>query len=75
MTLSIARPGEPGNPPQVLPSDCDTSVGNNDGAKLNYLVDCGDGPDEMEPTDGPCDWWGVPAQPTSTAARARADDR
>ena len=53
----------------MLPSDCATSVGNNDGAKLNYLVECGNGPDEdTGPTD--CDWWQVPAEPGSAAAAA-----
>ena len=68
---SVTGPGEAGRlaapDPQVLPSDCATSVGNNDGAKLNYLVECGNGPDEdTGPTD--CDWWQVPAEPGSAAA-------
>jgi len=73
---SVTGPGEAGRiaaaPPQVLPSDCATSVGNNDGPKLNYLVECGNGPDEdTGPTD--CDWWELPAQPGSAAAaEARA---
>ena len=54
-----ARPGASrANAPQVLPSDCATSVGNNDIAKLVYLIDCGDGPDEdtgpATATGGPC---------------------
>jgi hypothetical protein len=53
----------------VLPSDCDTSVGNNDAAKLAYLIDCGEGPDaDTGPTD--CDWWTVPARPGSPAAQS-----
>ena len=72
---SVTGPGEagrlPGNPPQVLPSDCGTSVGNNDAAKLVYLIDCGEGPDEdTGPTD--CDWWTVPARPDSPAAQSVA---
>ena len=72
---SVTGPGEagrlPGNPPQVLPSDCGTSVGNNDAAKLVYLIDCGEGPDEdTGPTD--CDWWTVPARPGSPAAQSVA---
>jgi hypothetical protein len=70
---SVTGPGEagrlPGSPPQVLPSDCATSVGNDDLAKLLYLIDCGDGPDEdTGPTD--CDWWQLPAQPGTAAANA-----
>ena len=68
---SVTGPGEAGRmaaePPQVLPSNCATSVGNNDFAKLVYLIECGNGPDEdTGPTD--CDWWQVPAQPGSAAA-------
>jgi hypothetical protein len=37
-------------------------------AKLAYLIDCGNGPDEdTGPTD--CDWWTRPARPGSPAAR------
>ena len=53
---SVTGPGEagrlPGIAPQVLPSDCATSVGNNDIAKLVYLLDCGNGPDEDTGPDG-----------------------
>jgi hypothetical protein len=70
---SVTGPGEAGRmaaaPPQELPSDCATSTSNNDGAKLGYLVECGNGPDEdTGPTD--CDWWELPAQPGSAAAAA-----
>ena len=55
--------------PQVLPSNCATSFGNNDLAKLAYLVDCGEGPDEdTGPTD--CDWWTLPPKPGTRAARS-----
>jgi hypothetical protein len=69
---SVTGPGDagrlPGAPPQVLPSNCATSVGNNDLAKLSYLIDCGNGPDEdTGPTD--FDWWTRPAKPGSPAAR------
>jgi hypothetical protein len=58
----------------VLPSNCATSVGNDDPAKLAYLVDCGNGPDEdTGPTD--CDWWTVPARPGSPAAQSTALSR
>jgi hypothetical protein len=75
---SVTGPGEAGRleapDPQVLPSDCATSVGNNDAAKLAYLVECGNGPDEdTGPTD--CDWWQVPAQPGSAAAASAQADR
>ena len=80
---SVTGPGDagrlPGSPPQVLPSDCDTSVGNNDLAKFSYLLECSNGPDDdTGPTD--CDWWQTPAPPgkpasakqRSTARRAEA---
>ena len=52
----------------MLPSNCGTSAGNDDVAKLSYLVDCGNGPDEdTGPTD--CDWWTRPARPGTPAAR------
>jgi hypothetical protein len=68
---SVTGPGEagrlPADPPQTLPSDCATSVGRNDFAKLLYLIECGNGPDDdTGPTD--CDWWTVPAPPGSKAA-------
>ena len=70
---SVTGPGDagrlPGAPPQVLPSNCATSTGNDDVAKLSYLIDCGNGPDEdTGPTD--CDWWTRPARPGSPAARS-----
>ena len=75
---SVTGPGQagrlPGLAPQVLPSDCATSVGNDDLAKLVYLVDCSDGPDaDTGPTD--CDWWGTPARPGSAAAASAAANR
>ena len=52
----------------MLPSNCATSAGNDDAAKLSYLIDCGNGPDEdTGPTD--CDWWTRPARPGTPAAR------
>ena len=51
----------------MLPSDCATSVGNNDFAKFVYLIDCANGPDEdTGPED--CDWWTVPSEPGQTTA-------
>lgn len=75
---TVTGPGEagrlPANPPQVLPSNCATSVGNNDVAKLLYLVDCSNGPDEdTGPAD--CDWWTLPAKPGSKAARSAGRSR
>ncbi|HET8822805.1 MAG TPA: hypothetical protein VFM57_14770 [Thermoleophilaceae bacterium] len=72
---SVTGPGEagrlPGAPPQMLPSNCATSVGNDDAAKLAYLIECGNGPDDdTGPTD--CDWWVRPARPGSAAARSTA---
>lgn len=70
---SVTGPGEagrlPAQPPQALPSNCATSVGNNDFAKLLYLIECGNGPDEdTGPTD--CDWWTLPPEPGTKAAAA-----
>jgi hypothetical protein len=67
---SITGPGV-GSPPNVLPSDCSTSVGGGDPAKTQYLLECSNGPDDdTGPTD--CDWWRPAPQPTSAAA-ARQD--
>jgi hypothetical protein len=75
---SVTGPGEagrlPGMPPQELPSDCDTSVGNDDFAKLAYLVECGNGPDaDTGPAD--CDWWTTPPRPGSAEAASAAAAR
>jgi hypothetical protein len=63
---SVTGPGDAGRlpaaPPQILPSNCGTSLGNDDNVKLRYLVDCSNGPDQdTGPTD--CDWWTPPTQP------------
>jgi hypothetical protein len=70
---SVTGPGQagrlPGLEPQVLPSDCGRSVGNDDLAKLVYLADCSEGPDaDTGPTD--CDWWVTPPRPGPVAANA-----
>lgn len=75
---SVTGPGQagrlPGSPPQVLPSDCATSVGNFDAAKLAYLVDCGNGPDnDTGPTD--CDWWTLPPRPGTPTASSVTQTR
>ena len=75
---SVTGPGEagrlPGDAPQVLPSDCETSVGNDELAKLLYVIECANGPDaDTGPFD--CDWWSTPAQPGSAAAASAAASR
>jgi hypothetical protein len=64
---SITGPGSPSSPPDVLPSDCETSVGQGDPVRTQYLIDCSEGPDD---DTGPmaCDWWQPPAKPGSAAA-------
>jgi len=64
---SITGPGA-GAPPDLLPSDCDTSVGGGDPSKTAYLIDCSEGPDET----GPCDWWDPAPKPESSAAELQA---
>jgi hypothetical protein len=64
---SITGPGT-GTPPDLLPSNCDTSVGPGDGAKTQYLVECSNGPDnDTGPTD--CDWWRPAPRPASASAK------
>jgi hypothetical protein len=64
---SVTGPGA-GSPPDILPSDCATSVGPGDLAKLLILLDCSEGPDDdTGPLD--CDWWQPPPQPASALAR------
>ena len=70
---SVTGPGGHGTPPDVLPSDCATSVGPGDDAKTGYLIDCGDGPDE-DTSPLACDWWQPPPRP-GTAAAARKQNR
>ena len=75
---SVTGPGaagrQPAAQPQVLPSNCGTSLGSNDPAKLAYLAECGNGPDEdTGPND--CDWWTLPPRPGSGAARRAAKPR
>jgi hypothetical protein len=66
---SVTGPGA-GDPPDILPSDCVTSVGPGDLTKLLILLDCSEGPDdETGPLD--CDWWQPPAQPASALARGQ----
>ena len=70
---SVTGPGA-GDAPQVLPSNCATSTGTGDPAKVDYLLACffaregqGGGPDT-------CDWYQLPPKPGSKAA-ARKQQR
>jgi hypothetical protein len=70
---SITGPGA-GSPPDVLPSNCATSVGGGDGAKTQYLIECSNGPDnDTGPLD--CDWWRPAPKPASPAAKAATVER
>jgi hypothetical protein len=70
---SITGPGT-GTPPDVLPSNCSTSVGNGDAAKEAYLLECSNGPDnDTGPTD--CDWWRPAPRPESASAKSEAAER
>jgi Right handed beta helix region len=65
---SITGPGTPSSPPDVLPTDCNTSVGQGDPVRTAYLIECSNGPDDdTGPMD--CDWWQAPAKPGSAAAK------
>ncbi|MGH2950882.1 MAG: hypothetical protein ACRDKX_02415, partial [Solirubrobacterales bacterium] len=68
---SITGPGTskpPSAPPDLLPSNCATSIGLGDVAREAYLIECSNGPDEdTGPLD--CDWWQRPSPPGSRAAR------
>jgi hypothetical protein len=66
----VTGPGA-GSPPDLLPSNCNTSLGAGDGAKTAYLIDCSNGPDET----GPCDWWDPAPKPESSAAELEAAAR
>ena len=80
---SVTGPGPagrmPGAPPSTLPDcaggkDPGSSVGPGDVAKVQYALDCSNGPDK---DTGPmaCDWWFAPAKPGSAEARRTAADR
>jgi hypothetical protein len=68
---SITGPGAPSSPPDVLPSDCASSVGQGDPVRTGYLIDCSEGPDS-DTGPGACDWWTPPAKPGSAAAARQA---
>jgi hypothetical protein len=64
---SVTGPGT-GESPDTLPSNCRTSIGRGDSAKVAYLLSCflareGDAPPEQ------CDWYTLPPRPGSRAAR------
>jgi len=63
---SVTGPG-PGTPPDILPSDCDSSMGTGDTAKRAYLVNCFLNREGEE--SFPCDWYDVPPQPGTEEAR------
>ncbi|HEV8152416.1 MAG TPA: right-handed parallel beta-helix repeat-containing protein [Solirubrobacteraceae bacterium] len=74
---TVTGPGQagrlPASLPQILPSNCGTSTGFDDQAKLNYLVECSNGPDtDTGPTD--CDWWSLPARPPVPPTDGQSED-
>ena len=64
---SVTGPGA-GSPPDILPSDCNTSVGGGDSAKSAYLVSCFLAREGAAPPES-CDWYDLPPQPGTAAAR------
>jgi hypothetical protein len=69
---SITGPGA-GEPPDTLPSDCGTSQGPGDVAKLGMLIDCSMWERGQTSAERPvCEWFKMPAQPGSAAAKRQA---
>jgi hypothetical protein len=73
---TVTGPGT-GTPPDLLPSDCATSVGGSDLIKEAYLLDCSNGPNENDPfppdsNPATCDWWTQALNPQSPAAKRNA---
>jgi hypothetical protein len=67
---SITGSGQ-GVPPELLPEDCDTSVGQGDPVKEAVLLDCSLYERGDTPGDHPlCYWFRMPPQPGSAQARA-----
>ena len=65
----VTGPGA-GDAPQVLPSDCATSIGTGDAAKTVVLLDCSNWDRGETAADFPtCDWFSSPPEPGSAAAR------
>ena len=68
---SITGSGE-GIPPDLLPSDCESSVGNGDVVKEAILLDCALYERGDTPADHPtCYWFRMPPQPGSAQAQAQ----
>ncbi len=68
---SVTGPGS-GLPPDLLPSDCGTSVGNGDAVKEGQLLDCSMWSRGDTAEDHPlCYWFQMPEQPDSPAFRAQ----
>jgi hypothetical protein len=60
-----------GAPPDLLPSDCATSIGNGDPVKEAVLLDCSMWARGDLPEDHPlCYWFQMPERPGTAAARA-----
>jgi len=77
---SVTGPGPagrvPATPPDFLPdcnggADPSMSVGLGDATKIQYALDCSNGPDTDE-SPLACDWWFAPAKPGSRAAILKA---
>ena len=69
-TASVTGSGD-GVPPDLLPSNCDSSVGNGDAVKEAVLLDCALYSRGDTPNDHPaCYWFRMPPQPGSAAAQA-----
>ena len=64
---SVTGPGA-GAPPDVLPANCSSSAGAGDSAKSAYLVTCFLAREDAAPPES-CDWYDVPPQPGTAAAR------
>ncbi len=66
---SVTGPGA-GSPPEMLPSDCENSMGTGDAAKEGILLDCSMWERGQTAADRPaCDWFSDPAEPGSAAAK------
>ena len=69
---SVTGPGA-GEPPDTLPSDCGTSQGPGDIAKLGMLADCAQWSRGETSADRPlCEWFKMPSQPGSAGAKRDA---
>ncbi len=66
---SVTGPG-PGSAPDNLPSDCGSSMGTGDSAKFANLANCFLAREGQGSADS-CDWYTLPPQPGSAAAKQR----